>query len=214
MHFLCSSAWMIFKTRYNYWHMFTGKTLGGMLVMFLLFFLALHHPIPCIGDHTNSSSGGIPEVPVWAHQASQTDLTMEYISQIGKANMSKPMMKTLFEEAVSSSDESVSFFTGLPGYLTKPLWQVLVLSLQLQLKHIYLRWGFIVTTLWKKSPINFIWPRKSGTCSWDNWNFVGEIKTHQYFGWRCPGLKYQTNSIYNAALLFLLFCTLKLSSNS
>ena len=91
-----------------------GKTSGGMLVMFFFFFSGVHHPTPCIGDHTYSSSGVIPEVPVWAHQASQTDLTMEDISQMETASRSKPMMKTLFEEAVSSSDESVSFFTGLP----------------------------------------------------------------------------------------------------
>ena len=87
--------------------MFIGKTLGWMVVMFLLFFSGVHLPTPCIGDHTYQSSGVIPEAPVWAHQASQTDLTIKDISQMEKANMSKPMMKTFFEEAVSSSNEYV-----------------------------------------------------------------------------------------------------------
>ena len=71
---------------------------------------------PCVGDHLYSTIQCSPPASSSTDQSCQTEMTMADIAQLEKSATSH--MRILFEEVVTSSDESVSFYTGIPGKST------------------------------------------------------------------------------------------------
>ena len=126
MHFfLCSSATLIFKTRYNYWHMFMGKTLRGMLVMFCFVFqVCTTQPLASVTTHI--------QVLVWYPKYLFGPTRLHRLTWQWRTSLRWRRQTCLNRWWRHSSKKQslhpMNLFHSSLVYLTKPLWQVLVLS--------------------------------------------------------------------------------------